>query len=410
MTRDPLTDRGWRRLLFRVPVALRSRPLQLVVQFVSDGSGAAEGLYVDDIRVLMTRGKPGFTPADDPLVRQQYVLASNTQIAGRPTETDPAVCAAAAWKAGFSYGDLRIAVLDDGVERGHPDLALVEGDGTEEALPPGEPLNPEDRHGTACAGVLGAVANNAAGIAGVAPGAPVLSIRRGVDDASIALAIDEAVRRRARILLLPWGWSGAPSATITRAIGDAIAAGTIVVAAAGDAGGRVPDTGRVDFPCILGASTPLICVGASSPAGEPKGPASADGLYWWSSKTGDREPAVLAPGTWLLATDRRGAIGYNDGSDRIAVGWTGAFGGTGAAACVVAGVATLVLSHDPALNPAETKALLLRTSSEAISGKGRRGGDRVVNAEAAVRAAVESAERRKAPEGRGVPPEALPRP
>jgi subtilisin family serine protease len=410
MTRDPLTDRGWRRLLFRVPVALRSRPLQLVVQFVSDGSGAAEGLYVDDIRVLMTRGKPGFTPADDPLVRQQYVLASNTQIAGRPAATDPAVRAAAAWKAGFSYGDLRIALLDDGVERGHPDLALVEGDGTEEALPPGEPLNPEDRHGTACAGVLGAVANNAAGIAGVAPGAPVLSIRRGVDDASIALAIDEAVRRRARILLLPWGWSGAPSATITRAIGDAIAAGTIVVAAAGDAGGRVPDTGRVDFPCILGASTPLICVGASSPAGEPKGPASADGLYWWSSKTGDREPAVLAPGTWLLATDRRGAIGYNDGSDRIAVGWTGAFGGTGAAACVVAGVATLVLSHDPALNPAETKALLLRTSSEAVSGKGRRGGDRIVNAEAAVRAAVESAERRKAPEGLGVPPEALARP
>ena len=404
MTRDPQTDRGWRKLMFRVPVALRSRPLQLVVQFVSDGAGGAEGLYVDDVRVLTSRGRPGFTLADDPLVRQQYVLASNAQLAGRPDAPDPAVGAGAAWKAGFSYGDLRVALLDDGVEQDHPDLALVEWDGTEDALPPVQPRNPEDRHGTACAGLLGAVANNQAGIAGVAPGAPILPLRRGVDDASLALAVDESVRRRARILVLPWGWSDAPSMTIRRAIDDAIAAGTVVAAAAGDAGGRAPDTGRVDFPCSLGASSPLLCVGASSPAGEPKGPASSDGLYWWTSKAGEKEPALLAPGTWLTATDRRGGFGSNDGADGIAAGWTGRFGGTGAAACVVAGVATLVLAKDPQLTPAETKALLLRTASDAISGRGRRGADRVVNAEAAVRAAAESAERRKPPEERAAPP------
>jgi subtilisin family serine protease len=394
MTRHPGTDRGWRRLLFRVPVALRAKPLQLVIQFVSDGSGTAEGLYVDDVRVLVSRGKPGFLPAQDPLARAQYVLASHAQIAGRPTASDPAVRAAAGWKAGPAFGDLRVALLDDGVESGHPDLALVEWDGTEEALPPGDPLTPEDRHGTACAGLLGAIANNQAGIAGVAPGVPILPLRRGADDASIALAVDEAVRRRVRVLVLPWGWSSAPSSTIERALRDAIEAGTSVVAAAGDAGGSVPDTGRVDFPCVLAASTPLLCVGAASPAGEPKSVASSDGVPWWNSKTGDREPALLAPGTWLLATDRRQAPGYNDGAEALGAGWTARFGGTGAAACVVAGVAALALAKDPLLTPAELKALLLRTADEARSASGRRG-DRVVDAEAAVRAAIESAERRK---------------
>ncbi len=399
MTRHPGTDRGWRRLLFRVPAALRAKPLQLVIQFVSDGSGAAEGLYVDDVRVLVSRGKPGFLPAQDPLARGQYVLASHVQVAGRPTASDPAVRAAAAWAAAPAYGGLRVALLDDGVESGHPDLALVEWDGTEEALPPGEPLAPEDRHGTACAGVLGAVANNQVGIAGVAPGVPILPLRRGADDASIALAIDEAVRRRARILVLPWGWNSASSSTIERALRDAIDAGTIVVAAAGDADGRVPDAGRVDFPCALAASTPLVCVGAASPAGEPKSVATSDGQPWWSSKTGDREPALLAPGTWLLATDRRQVPGYNDGTEGLGVGWTARFGGTGAAACVVAGVAALALERDPLLTPAELKSLLLRTAGEARSASGRRG-DRVVDAEAAVRAAIESAERRKPPGGR----------
>ncbi len=404
MTRDPLADRGWRRLLFRVPVALRSNPLQLVVQFVSDGSGVAEGLYIDDIRVLTSRGKSDFVPSEDPLAPRQQLLASLGQIAGRPEATDPAVRAAAAWRAGPSYKDLRVALLDDGVERSHPDLVMAEWDGTEEALPRGEPLYPEERHGTACAGLLGAVANNSLGIAGVAPGAPLVPMRRGVDDASIAGAIDDAVRRRARVLVVPWGWNGAPSMTITRAIDDAMAAGTVVIAAAGDAGGRVPVTGRVDFPCILGAATPLVCAGASSPAGEPKGAASADGLYWWSSKTGDETPELLAPGAWLVSTDRRGAIGYNDGTDQIPPGWTTAFGGTGAAACVVGGVATLMLAQDPALSPAETNAILLRTSSEAVSMAGQGGGRRVVNAEAAVRAATESAARRKPPENAAEPP------
>jgi len=63
-----------------------------------------------------------------------------------------------------------------------------------------------------------------------------------------------------------------------------------------------------------------------------------------------------------------------------------------------------VLAKDPQLTAAETKALLLRTASDAISGRGRRGADRVVNAEAAVRAAAESAERRKPPEERAAPP------
>ena len=119
-----------------------------------------------------------------------------------------------------------MALLDDGVERNHPDLAFWEpvkddeesdddaradGDSApgEEELFPGEPVSPEDRHGTACAGVLGAIANNGIGIAGVAPGALLLPLHRGIDDLSIVRAIDAAVEHGAHVLVIPWGWTGA---------------------------------------------------------------------------------------------------------------------------------------------------------------------------------------------------------
>ena len=53
------TDRGWRKLMFRVPFQKLVRPLQLQVHFYSDGLGGAEGLFVDDIRVLYSSGDGG---------------------------------------------------------------------------------------------------------------------------------------------------------------------------------------------------------------------------------------------------------------------------------------------------------------------------------------------------------------
>jgi subtilisin family serine protease len=136
---------------------------------------------------------------------------------------------------------------------------------------------------------------------------------------------------------------------------------------------------------------PLICVGASSIAGEPKGPASADGLYWWRSAESKAGPDLLAPGTWLHATDRLGPLGYNDGSKEIPFDWTDEFSGTGASACYVGGVAALMATYDPLLQPEELKRLITTSATRLRSSTARR---RLVAPEAAARAAIESAAER----------------
>ena len=302
-----------------------------------------------------------------------------------------------------------VALLDDGVERDHPDLAYwdpekdkdegTEGDEPagakgEERLYPGEPVGARDNHGTACAGVLGAVSNNGIGVAGVAPGALLLPLHRGIDDLSIVRAIDAAVEYGAHVLVIPWGWTGAAPELITRAILDAIDAGTTVVAAAGD-GVHRPYGHAVNYPCRLSDSTSVICVGSSGIAGEPKGLASEDGLYWWKSAADETGPDLLAPGAWLHTTDRRGPFGYNDGSRELPPDWTDEFAGTGASACYVGGVATLMASHDPLLRPEELKRLIVDAATK-LPWITTSGGDLLLVAprEAAL-AAVESASDRE---------------
>lgn len=363
LTQGPGTDSGWRKLMFRIPPEHLASPLQVHVNFHSDELDGAEGLYVDDIRVLYKAGPD----------------------------------AAAAWSPGLTDKDVIVALLDDGVERNHPDLAFWEpnkdADLSDDALFPGEPVAAEDRHGTACAGVLGALASNG-GVVGVAPGALLLPLHRGVDDISIVRAIDAAVRHGAQVLVIPWGWTGAAPEVITRAIADAIGAGMTVVAAAGD-GVHRPYSDTIDYPCSLSDSTALICVGASSIAGEPKGFASADGQYWWRSAESSTGPDLLAPGTWLRATDRRGRLGYNAGSQSPGADWTDGFSGTGASACYVGGVAALMVSHDPPLEPAQVKQMIVSTGATLPTSTGRLSELRLVTPKAAVRAAIESAEKRE---------------
>ncbi|MBP7149576.1 MAG: S8 family serine peptidase, partial [Acidobacteria bacterium] len=378
---------GWRRLVFQVPPELMGPALVLVVEFVSDPADAAEGLYLDDIRVLAReRGFALRTPTD-PLAGREWFLAPGQQVASHPAPAENVPGAAAAWKHGHVADELVLALLDDGVERGHPDLAFWVPDDGVPLADPGEPAEPGDRHGTACAGIAAALADNAAGVAGVAQGTLLFPLRRGLDDAAIAASVDEAARRGARVLAFPWGWRETPAQVVADAISDAVARGVIVVAAAGDRPAGAADDPGVDFPCSLAATTPLVCVGAASPAGEPKGAASADGQYWWRSAAG---ATVIAPGTWLATTDRRGPLGYNDGSGGVPADWTATFGGSGAATCHVAGLAALMLSRDPELEPVRLGQMLRASAIPALPGA-----PGIVAPEPAVAAAVQSANARR---------------
>lgn len=109
-------------------------------------------------------GTPGTGPVDDPLYEQQWGLRR--------------VKAPDAWKQGATGKGAVIAILDSGIDLGHPDLRdrLVRGvDLTDEQGCPGP--HDESGHGTMVAGVAAASADNGIGIAGVAPEARLMPVR-----------------------------------------------------------------------------------------------------------------------------------------------------------------------------------------------------------------------------------------
>ena len=157
----------------------------------------------------------------------------------------------------------RIAVIDTGVAAGHPDLAgqilpghdFVQDDGT---------AQDGNGHGSHVSGIALAATGNGVGISSVAPGARLLPVRVLADDGSgtsedVAAGIDWARTNGADVINLSLGSEipiiGAMGGDeIDAAIRRALAAGVIVVAAAGNNGVPV---------CEQPAATEgLLCVGA----------------------------------------------------------------------------------------------------------------------------------------------------
>jgi len=186
---------------------------------------------------------------NDPLFSNQWHL-HNTGQTGATADADPDL--PEAWDATTGNDEITIAILDDGVQTDHPDLNIfvntgetpgngVDDDGNgwvddvngwdfrnSDNNP--NPVSPLDNHGTAMAGVAGAVGNNATGVTGAAQNVrimPVKIARNGVfgNSATIASGIYYAAGRTengegtwnsADILSNSWV-GGAPDAAITAA-------------------------------------------------------------------------------------------------------------------------------------------------------------------------------------------------
>jgi subtilisin family serine protease len=110
----------------------------------------------------------------DPLRKDQWYL----ETMGVPT----------VWAAGRASKSVTVAVVDTGVDLKHPDLQgkLVPG---WNAADPSAPPQDGQGHGTMCAGLVGAVADNALGIAGVAPNAKIMPVKVGNSASSVVDAM-----------------------------------------------------------------------------------------------------------------------------------------------------------------------------------------------------------------------------
>jgi len=272
--------------------------------------------------------------------------------------------ALAAWTITTGSKDIRVAVLDEGVDTRHPYLkeAVVDEadfvDNNTHSRPDGD-----DAHGTACAGIICSRNNK---YKGLAPDVSLVGVRIAksdsfgnwiFDDFDTADAIDWSwSEAEVDVLSNSWG-GGPPTDVITREFERASTQGrgglgSVVVVASGN-----EQRSSVGFPANL---PNVLAVGASNQWDKRKTRSSQDGEDWWGSNYGD-ELDLMAPGVKISTTDITGHRGYSNSLT------TPNFNGTSSACPHVAAAAALVLSIRPDLEEQVVRDLLTSTA-DSLSG------------------------------------------
>ncbi|MET7422278.1 type VII secretion-associated serine protease mycosin [Dactylosporangium sp. NPDC005555] len=265
-----------------------------------------------------------------------------------------------AWKVSTGSGVI-VAVLDSGVDAGHPDLAgqvlpgvdLVDGgDGRKDPV----------GHGTTVAGLIAGRADGNAGVAGIAPGAKILPVRvldklnKYDDPGVVAKGIRWAVDHKARVLNLSLG-GALHSDAIADALRYAAARDVVVVACTGNVA-TDPSIHEVWYPAREPGVVAVagLSGGKASPSARPTvSPSETGGQggggngLWEGSLTGP-ETVLTAPADNL--TGARPGGGY----------WQ--VSGTSFAAPLVAATASLIRAKYPKMSAANVINRLIGTAKD----------------------------------------------
>lgn len=314
-------------------------------------------------------GGPALVP-NDALYSQQWALENTGQFGGTPGVD---VNAEGAWDLTTGSASIQVVVIDTGVETGHPDLNLLPGIDVTGQGGGGAPVNAFDNHGTPVAGCVSAVANNALGVAGMAPGCPTRSARTFITvDASgswctsiswTVNSLNWAALQGVRVSVNS-NFYGFQSGSIANAYVMTRANGMVHFAAAGNFAQQ-----DVTYP-------------ASLPSVQAIGAIDWNGDLASFSNWGDGI-ALTGPGLDLLTTDRTGSDGWSAG-DYVQVF------GTSFACPIAAGIAALRLSLDPGLAADEVERILACSALDlGAPGRDEQFGAGLVDALAALQAPVD---------------------
>jgi subtilisin family serine protease len=351
------------------------------------GSADAAGAWIlqQGGRVVRVDEASGFVVADFPQAceSQDGQLAQSASMAPGIRYFEPAVRVTAAelpndpyfipyqWDKWVMYADqawdiiggsvdVKVAVVDEGIDWHHPDLAANFKTGElgydfigNDNDP--QPDNQEAFHGTHVAGIIAATRDNNEGIAGWSL-VQLMSVRVLNDTGSgttdvVASGIRWAADHGARIINMSLT-SPSSTAPMEEACQYAALAGVVIVAASGNEGQEA-----IGFPAAL---SQCIAVGASS----------TDSRLASFSNYGP-EQEVVAPGTTILSCVPGGAYGQADG--------------TSMASPQVAGVAALILARNWGLSAGEVRAALDASAIDmGVGGRDVKYGYGLVNAKRAV--------------------------
>ena len=273
----------------------------------------------------------------DPRVESVQPMQSFHVLASADSGADPfypAQPAAVRWHLSelhrYASGlGVRIAVVDTGVDAGHPDLRgqVVVDRNFVDAGPP-----VAETHGTEVAGIIAARAGNGIGIAGIAPRARLLALRacwqQGAANArcnsfTLAKALQFAISNRVQVLNL--SLAGADDVLLSRLLDVALQRGITVVAAVDPRleGGGFPASHR---GVLAATDTPSASIGM---------------------------PAFLVAGNGMPAPIPGGGWSVVDGSSF--------------AAAQLSGLVALVRQRAPRLDNAQLRALLATSATPAAS-------------------------------------------
>jgi serine protease len=247
-----------------------------------------------------------------------------------------------AWDLSKTSGAQTVAVLDTGIDAGHPDLVGHTLPGRNE-IQPGTTPNDNNGHGTMTAGIIGASTNNGVGISGVAWNAKLLPVKvldssGSGPDSVIIKGINWAAANGAKVINMSLG-GDQDDPLLHDAIKAAVNKGIVVVVAAGNTGANAPH-----YPA---AYPEVIAVAATD----------NNGALTSFSTQGDWVD-IAAPGWNILSTGPRsltpaGYLPY----------WSNS--GTSFSAPMVAGVAALLRNKFPTYTPAQIAARLKSTARDA---------------------------------------------
>ena len=239
-----------------------------------------------------------------------------------------------AWDTNIGAGNIKVAVVDTGVDYNHEDLAGTVIKGYDFVNNDNDPKD-DQGHGTHVAGTVAATINNNKGVVGVGPNVKILAVKVLNSAGSgtwsqVANGIIYAADHGARVINLSLG-GPSPSQTVQNAVNYAWTKGVLVACAAGNSGAGAPGYPAAYPSCLAVAATDQNDQRASFSQFAPNG--------------------VAAPGVGILSTTMGNTYGNKSG--------------TSMATPHVAGLAGLLFGQNPNRTNARVRQILLATTDPA---------------------------------------------
>ncbi|WP_329298351.1 S8 family serine peptidase [Streptomyces sp. NBC_00659] len=313
------------------------------------------GQWWRTVREKSTGGSASAARAAGPLAGVEKVWLNELTTIQLDTSV-PQIGAPAAWSRGYDGSNVKVAVLDSGIDATHPDLTGRIAEAVDFTNSPKGVVD-EHGHGTHVASTIAGTGQASDGLRrGVAPGAKLLIGRVCGPDGSCAgdaviAGMEWAAKSGADVVNMSLG---GPASNGTDALSQSVnqlsrAYGTLFVIAAGNNG---PSAQTVGSP---GAADEALTVAAVDKSDQmasfsSRGPRLGDGAA---------KPDIAAPGVAITAARAKGTSMGKPVDDYYTTA-----SGTSMATPHMAGAAAIIAQQHPDFTGRQIKALLMATAKD----------------------------------------------